>query len=98
MQVLRKVVVSVLAGALFYGVLLSAVLKYRPSTAAANLVLWNVTACNMLSNGAPDDDSAPIYDGKGGFPGATWPGLLSGLLIYPVVFFALFTLRGRAGK
>jgi len=91
-KVSRAIVVSVLSGWLFYAIVLGEIIKYRASVSMVNVLLWNVVLFNFLC-GVNND--APIFDGAAGFPGSTWVSFLSGFVIYPIIFFALFALRSR---
>jgi hypothetical protein len=94
-KVSRAIVVSLFSGWLFYAVVLGEIVKYRASISTANVLLWNVVVFNFLS-GVNND--APIFDGAAGFPGTTWVSFLSGFVLYPIAFFALFALRSRLKK
>ena len=107
MAILWRILISIVAGCVFYAGLLFIIFRLIIASAMSPIVfrilLWNVILFGFWGRGAPvgsGPDGSPIYDASAGLLGFSWESILTGFVIYPMVIFCglLIARRRQAGR
>jgi hypothetical protein len=92
MAIVFRVLISIVAGVTFYALLLFAAFRFISlwPPRVVSVLLWNASLFQSWGRGEPVGympDGAPVYDGMIGVLGQTWESILTGFVIYPILFF-----------
>lgn len=90
MSAIRKVLISIVFGIIFYAVLVVTCLRPFVPFALKKVFLWNIILLNSVGRQKPLwylPDGTPVYDGNFGVMGFSWQSVLSGFVIYPILIF-----------
>ena len=94
MKLAARIAASIGIGTVLYTILLLLAIRFPIVMVKAPFLLWNLRVLSFVGRGDPVGympNGAPIYDGSVGFLGVSWPNILLGFLIYPIIVFAIIT-------